>query len=432
MQPISTPARAQYSGSHGRLLVPRPLQIVFASHTYYGGPFVVGSHHLARELAALGNSVAHLSTPITALHFLHPGRRLAVRDRAATWRSGGRIRPGGFLEYVPLGLVPWVVSGPIFERTGVNLTNLTLPGLSRYLEDKGFGDIDALLIDQPTFVGLDRRISARTMIVRSTDLFGSARGTARHAAETAIARASDGLVSTSQLALDDLCNVAPGKPSALIDNGVQVEHFMAPQAAPADLQPIPRPILIFAGAIDERFDLDAVLALAQNCPELSLVIIGPTPRGADRRPLGNVHLLGSRPYERLPGYLQHADLGLLPFNDHPSNAARSPMKLYEYAAAGLKVVARRTPELARRGEPFVHFYDDASELPAVCRKVLALPAGRDAVAECAAAQSWTRKAGVLLDFVRAVLEQKEMRVADAARRNRSVDRPSMRFWPQKR
>jgi hypothetical protein len=95
-------------------------------------------------------------------------------------------------------------------------------------------------------------------------------------------------------------------------------------------------------------------------------------------------------------------------------------------------VARRTPELARRHEPFVHFYDDASDLPAVCRTVLTSPTGREAVAAHAAAQSWTRKAGGLLDFVRAVLDQKRMQGADTALAGRPIERPSMRFWPQKR
>jgi glycosyltransferase involved in cell wall biosynthesis len=410
----------------------RPLQIVFASHTYCGGPFVVGSHHLAREVAALGHGVVHLSTPITALHFLRPSAGQAARERAAIWRSGGRIRDGQFLEYVPFGIVPWMVGGPIFEWTGINLTNVTVPRISHYFRQKGFRDIDALLVDQPVFVGLDRLISARATIVRSTDVFGTARGTARQAAETALARTADGLVGTSHLALDDLRNAAPEKPAALIENGVQVEHFAAPQAVPSDLQSIPRPILVFAGAIDERFDMDAVFGLARKCPEFSLVIIGPKPAAIGSRPFENVRFLGAKPYGVLPGYLQHADLGLLPFNDHPSNAARSPMKLYEYAAAGLQVVARRTPELARRNEPFVHFYDDASELAAVCDKALASPPARERVAARAAAHSWQNKAGLLLQFVRGLLARKEQNPVGATVAERSADPPSMRFGPQTR
>ena len=72
-----------------------------------------------------------------------------------------------------------------------------------------------------------------------------------------------------------------------------------------------------------------------------------------------MRLLGPRPYAEVPAYLQHADVGLLLLSPDPANAGRSPMKLYEYAAAGLPVLARATPELQRRAEPFVALYDDA-------------------------------------------------------------------------
>jgi glycosyltransferase involved in cell wall biosynthesis len=382
------------------------LRIVFASHTFCGGPFVVGSHHLAREVAGLGHKVVHLSTPITPFHFLRVGHTRISRARAAVWRTGGEVRSGGFLEYVPLGLVPWAVAGPVFERTGVNPANTTLPSISSYLRRRGFGQIDALLVDQPAFVGLHRLISARTLIVRSTDHLGTMRGRARYAAEIAIAQASDGLVGTSRLVLDGLREMAPDKPAALIENGVQLEHFMSPQPPPPELIALRRPLLIYVGAIDERLDYDAVSALAQGCPDSSIVLIGPKPARLPWRPAENIHFLGPRPYDRLAGYLQHADLGLLPLSDHPANAGRSPMKLYEYAAAGLRVVARRTAELERRSEPFVFCYDRSSEFPAVCRKILGLSDDKAMTKSRAAEQTWTQKAQTLLRFVTQILDKK--------------------------
>jgi glycosyltransferase involved in cell wall biosynthesis len=99
--------------------------------------------------------------------------------------------------------------------------------------------------------------------------------------------------------------------------------------------------------------------LAAARPDVEFVIIGsgtgvPALVAAAMR---NVHLLGPRPYALLPAYLQHARAGLLPLNDHPANAGRSPMKLYEYAAAGIPVLASRTEDLARRAPAFVRFFD---------------------------------------------------------------------------
>lgn len=383
-------------GCHG-------LRIVFASHTFIGGPFVVGSHHLAREMARLGHAVIHLSTPVTPVHLLAKEKLDATKQRLGIWRRNGHVCDGMFLQYVPLGLLPWALAGPAFRYTGVNLTTITLPPLSVYLRRQGFSDIDLLFIDQPAFIGIERTLKPGASIVRATDLSAAQGSPARRSAEIALANAADGLVGTSQLVLDSLTGVAPTKPSALIENGVELERFLASQPQPPELRPLARPILIYAGAMDERFDHEAIIALARTCPDFNIVLIGPKPSQIASTHPKNIHLLGVRPYEQLAGYLQHADLGLLPLNDHPSNSGRSPMKLYEYAAAGLPVVARRMPEIARRDEPFVYCYERNSALAETCRAALAQAGDKDAIRARAIGQSWKSKAGQLLSFATGLL-----------------------------
>ena len=69
----------------------------------------------------------------------------------------------------------------------------------------------------------------------------------------------------------------------------------------------------------------------------------------------NLHVLGARPWsEALPGYLQHADVGIVPFDvRNHADLVRgvNPIKLYEYAAAGLPVVSVYWPELAKLNGP---------------------------------------------------------------------------------
>jgi hypothetical protein len=384
---------------------PRTLRIVLASHTFCGGPFVVGSHQLAKEISRIGHRIVHLSTPVTPLHFVQISQWHIASARSRVWWSGGELRSGGFFEYVPMGLVPWVLAGPIFERTGLNLSTFTLPTIRRYLRRIGFNNADVLLIDQPAFVGLHRLFPARALILRGTDLT-TARGPALHAAETAIARTADGLIGTSKAVLDGLTAAAPGKPAILVENGVDPENFTLPSAMPTELAAIPRPILVYVGALDERFDHRAISMLAQECPKFSIVLIGPKPSKARLSAGTNIHLLGPRPYRQLAGYLQHADLGLLPLNDHPANAGRSPMKLYEYAAAGLRVVARRTAEIERRKDPFVICYDRGSELADACRRALDLQIPAKVIIDHALKQSWSIKTRRVLDFIGQILDSK--------------------------
>jgi glycosyltransferase involved in cell wall biosynthesis len=110
--------------------------------------------------------------------------------------------------------------------------------------------------------------------------------------------------------------------------------------------------------------------------------------------LANVHLFGIRPYADLPTYLQHASAGLLPLNAHPANAGRSPMKFYEYAAAGLPIVASLTPELARRREPFVRFFDPQDPAKALDEVLAQLPIPEPALI---ASRDWSLIAQAILD-----------------------------------
>lgn len=393
------------------------MNIVFASHTYMGGPFVVGSHHLAREMKRLGHQVLHMSTPLSPLHLLKYKDR-DIRERIRIYRGAGRGAGAGMgagagagadgadgaeaaeqaVNSVPMSLLPWELAGPIYKATGVNWT---LPRMKRLLRAQGMERVDLLLIDQPRFAGLEALVKPAVTVYRPTDLYAQLTGDRSiAAAEAAIMARADGLVSTSEPVLAALRPYNPTLPTLLLENGVEYGHFARGGEEPDDLRGIPGPRAVYVGALDERLDLEALRRLAASQPELSLVVIGPPSEAASAllAGLSNVYLLGPKQYRDVPRYLHHADVALLPLSDHAANRGRSPMKLYEYAAAGLPVVVTETPELARRGEPFLHFYRGAEELPAQVRAALAAGRDRRAIAALAERHAWDAKARTLLDF----------------------------------
>ncbi len=63
-----------------------------------------------------------------------------------------------------------------------------------------------------------------------------------------------------------------------------------------------------------------------------------------------VHFVGRQPYESLPSYCAAFDLGLIPFVRSPMTEKVNPIKLREYLAAGLPVVASAVSELTRYGD----------------------------------------------------------------------------------
>lgn len=376
------------------------LKIIFASHTWMGDTFVVGSHHLSVHLAGMGHRVLHVSTPVTPAHLLR-ATSVSCRGRFGAWFNGGVVRRNGVVDYVPMSLFPWpVVKG--FVRSSFNPFLATLPGLKRVVRHLGLAPVDVLLVDQPYFAGIDRILKPAFMIYRSTDLYAEMTGdTAGEAAQNMLVSRADGLVATSDLALARLRETNSVVPSLLLENGVEYDHFASPATPAHGDEALPAAQVVYVGSLDDRFDFSAVEALSRALPGIQILIIGPITHAARSRlsACRNVILAGPRSYAVLPAILQRATVGILPLSDHPGNASRSPMKLYEYAAAGLPVVARSTPELARRREPFVNLYEHTSELVSLVAGLLKDPPEKSWVQSLAKRHSWSTKAEALLKFI---------------------------------
>jgi glycosyltransferase involved in cell wall biosynthesis len=138
----------------------------------------------------------------------------------------------------------------------------------------------------------------------------------------------------------------------LVTHGVDYEFFRKATCADTpiaqELQSLPKPILGFTGLLADWVDLALLAELAKRRPEWSIVLIGRS--DVDLKifdGLRNVHLLGHRPYNRLPEFLRGFDVALLPFVNNELTVNANPLKLREYLAAGLPVVASPIPEVAR-------------------------------------------------------------------------------------
>ena len=134
--------------------------------------------------------------------------------------------------------------------------------------------------------------------------------------------------------------------TALIPNGVDYQGFSTPVAEPADLASIPHPRIGYVGVIKKQLDLELLAKLAERMPEHSFVLVGPTQHAGAigalltrLESLPNVFRLGEKTVGELPGYMQHLDVGLLPYRMTAYTNNIFPLKLTEYLAAGLPVVS---------------------------------------------------------------------------------------------
>jgi glycosyltransferase involved in cell wall biosynthesis len=130
-----------------------------------------------------------------------------------------------------------------------------------------------------------------------------------------------------------------------LPHGVEAERFELEYTPPTEYAAIPQPRVVYVGAIAEWMAWDVLDALASALSDCSLVFIGTmtaTSRVARERwssLLGrpNVHWVGPRRRDEVPAFLQHADVGIIPFEPGGLKQSSNPMKVYEYRASGLPI-----------------------------------------------------------------------------------------------
>jgi len=115
------------------------------------------------------------------------------------------------------------------------------------------------------------------------------------------------------------------------------------------LAPLPRPRIGFVGAPERKVDAALLEAVARLAPEWTFVLVGPLrnfPGRRQLRKLPNVKLLGPVPPADVPATLSALDVAIIPFSVDPLTRGVSPLKLFEYLAAGPPIVSTPIPEVA--------------------------------------------------------------------------------------
>jgi len=188
-------------------------------------------------------------------------------------------------------------------------------------------------------------------------------------------------------------------------------------------------IMVQAGSFYSWHGLDLLLdglaafnrppAPGETAPDWQLHLLG---EGAERpdlearaRYLGlaeRVHFPGQVAYERVPAYLGAADVGIA-FYKPTRSVSGDPMKIYEYMACGLPVLASRYPNyggIVERAEAGVAVDEsDAGQIAVALRRLCASPSrrghyGDNGVRAAAAQFSWLARTRLLERLLRQAIE----------------------------
>lgn len=168
--------------------------------------------------------------------------------------------------------------------------------------------------------------------------------------EADVCRTADVVFASAQ-DLADRCRVH-ARNVHYMPHGVDHAHFrqaLKEEDLPPDLPRTGRPIVGFFGLIHDWVDIDLIARLADALP-YEFVLIGASNQDVTALAArSNVHVLGRKPYAELPRYARGFAAAIVPFRTTALTHSVNPIKLREYAAAGLPVVSTGLPEVVKCG-----------------------------------------------------------------------------------
>lgn len=200
--------------------------------------------------------------------------------------------------------------------------------------------------------------------------------------------------------------LAPRSRSMLhFPNGVDAEELrqLAARSKPVQgWKDTMRPRIAFLGSVDNRLAYDALLLCMERHRDKSFLLIGGVyehdetiePHVRKLRSLPNVHFLGQRDRREVAWILSQCEVGLIPYEVNDFNRACSPLKVFEYAALGLTVIASRLPALQEFGD-LVSLIDVASLADVLEREVQGAPTHSVKMRAFADANTWSHRAQFL-------------------------------------
>jgi len=372
--------------------------ILFHRPTLWGSDIQCSTKVLARLFAARGFDVSYLENPLDPVHLLRGKGYVQEWKKSPRMQDGVRIlnlaTPVPVRDVWPLNtiassfmkyrtMMPSLRSSVMCnERAAPDLIWTTVPGSAAALK-KAFPE-------------------AR-IVFHVVDYYPAFRGDAVKPLERKDYATADAVyvIGTSLLnyLVQDLG--VPASKVEVLGQGAELEIYQATTPDPEDIRDLPHPRAIWCGVLAKGdIGLFTKLASEMEARGGSLILIGPSANWSDglaRSKPDVVSLLGPKSPPELPGYLKAADIGIMLYDRTRQEVYRgqNPLKLYEYAAAGLPVLSTDHDEFATLRPPVALIKEDTDISSAIETITSDMDRHKSDALNFAAKHSWQAKVDVI-------------------------------------
>ncbi|WP_155907315.1 glycosyltransferase [Lunatimonas lonarensis] len=339
------------------MLVLKQLPIVMISMSRWDGDFSSAAWSLAKTFAK-DQVVIYVDYPYTLLDFFRERSKASVQRRKEALLFGkNALLPLTRYSSNLYGLTPrlmlpinWLPPGAIYRFFSRINDRILVASIKKALKSLDIEEFIFFNSFNPLYLTkLPNGFSPRLFIYQSRDNIRALEPYLRkHGAQAEVEaiRNADFTIVTSRQLQSDLAELS-GKAVNYLPNAADFDTFkqsyLEEIPVPSDLQGIPKPIIGYTGNICHRSDYDLLNHICQQHPDKSVVMVGPRNHWAstqiDLDAIPNLYFLGPKPIEKLPEYLAHFDVLILPFLLNEVTKSIYPLKINEYLASGKPVVA---------------------------------------------------------------------------------------------
>jgi glycosyltransferase involved in cell wall biosynthesis len=318
----------------------RKPSILFHRHTAWQSAIRCSTNIYASLFMQSGFNIAYMQG------IVHSGHVLTHRGQWRSWAEGPRRERDGWV-FTPFSIVPYARRWPFNTAGAAHLSYLSCaPNISTLLRRGGMGAPDLIWSANPGSIALRRLFPRARFVFQVVDYYPAFSGDAVKPIERADYRGADHVFVIGHALrryLIDEHGVEPAKITVL-GQGVFAEEYQKDWPVPPELETLPRPIGIWVGVLDKCDpDLFGAAAVALRERGGTLVLIGPRADWAEQLAgrSNNVRVLGPRSPDQVPAFLARSDLALMLYDQRRQGKYRgqNPLKLYEFAAAGLPIVS---------------------------------------------------------------------------------------------